>query len=130
MDIASLLRRSHIARYFATSVVSSSIFYGAYCFLIFGIGTQYVFATVLAYVLWYPVNFYLLQRWTFENGDVEKLHRHHAQFVALSVFNFVLTVAGIYGAVEYVHLGKITGQITVSVLVYLWSYFPSRWIFR
>lgn len=88
-------------------------------------GVYYLTSAIIAFIGAFFMSFMLHKYWTFKSHE-EQTHRQMAMYLVSSLFGLALNTVLMYVFVDYIHIGVITSQIIVGLLVACVSFFISR----
>ena len=119
-----------MARFMISGGVVIASYYAPYYLLTEFCGVWYLASSVVGSVVCTVVNFILQKFWTFENKSMANAHFQVIASVALAIGFTVVNGGMLYILVGKLHLHYLVGQIIVSSILGIVSYFISGWIFR
>ncbi len=89
------------------------------------LGVYYLTSAAIAFIAAFFVSFLLHKYWTFKSHE-EEIRRQMSMYLLSSLFGLLLNTVLMYVFVDYIHIGVITSQIVVGLLVACVSFFISR----
>lgn len=82
----------------------------------------YVTSSVLAFAIAFGVSFYLQKFWTFRDGDLDKIYKQLAVYLAVGLANLGLNTLFIYILVDKFGLWYMLAQVLISGVIAIWSF--------
>ncbi len=127
----TLLREGgQIGRFLIVGGLSVLTYYSLFIGLTELAGLWYVTSSVIAFVVYYCVQFALQKYWAFRNRGRDFVKQQLTQFTAISVANWCVNTTLLYVAVQYFGANYIVAQVFLTVVVSVIAYFVLRYIFR
>jgi dolichol-phosphate mannosyltransferase len=122
-------RLSQVLRFLGAGAFGTLLYYIVLYGLTEFAGVWYITSAVVAALLNYSSNFVLQKVWTFENKNLEGIHKQVGKYIALATTLFILNTVFLYVLVEYAHLWYLAAQVIVTVILTIISFFVTRHIF-
>ena len=93
-------------------------------------GLWYVASAVVAFVIYFAINFSCQKFWAFRNMSREALNRQLFWYSSAAGANWVLNTSLLYVLVEYLGLWYMYAQGILTILASIASYFVFKRIFK
>lgn len=119
-----------VGRFLIVGGISVFAYYSLFIGLTELAGFWYVTSAVLAFVVYYCVQFTLQKYWTFRDKRRDFVQQQLTQFTAIAVANWCMNTGLLYVAVQYFGANYIVAQVFLTVAVSVIAYFLLRYIFR
>ena len=128
-DVVARALRVPVFRFVLSGVCGVGSYYLIYWGLI-TIGIRYDVSAIPAFMANNVSNFLFHKFWTFENRDLERLHRQLIWYACMVGLFFFANIGLLVFFVEVAGMGKLGAQVLVTAVVSAVSYFTTRWVFR
>ena len=127
-----LLQESgQIVRFLVVGSLSVFTYYAFLWSLTEYAGVWYVASAIVAFLVYYCVNFVSQKYWTFRNLDTKALNSQLVKFTLMASANWIINTSLLYVMVEYLHMWYMFAQAILTVVVSAIAYLCFKfWIFR
>ena len=127
-----LLQESgQIVRFLVVGSLSVFTYYAFLWSLTEYAGVWYVASAIVAFLVYYCVNFVSQKYWTFRNLDTKALNSQLVKFTLMASANWIINTSLLYVMVEYLHMWYMFAQAILTIVVSAIAYLCFKfWIFR
>lgn len=94
------------------------------------VGVWYLASAIVASVLNYGVNFFILKFWAFNSPDKKLIPLQAVKYFGMATGFSFANANLLYYMVEYFHLQYLVAQLVLTFALSVVSFVGSRWIFR
>jgi putative flippase GtrA len=92
---------------------------------------NYLISSIIAFLIAFSVSFLLQKFWTFQDSNMEGVHKQASIYFIVSLTNLGVNTLLMYFFVDHFHIHYFLSQIIASGLLAISSYFIySRFIFK
>lgn len=114
--------------------VAGAVCVGTYYALLIGLtelfGVWYMASAIMAFAVYFVVQFSLHKFWTFNNRDRTYIKRQLVLYSFMALGNWVVNTALLYVLVEFLHMWYVLAQIILTIIVSILAYIGFRRIFH
>lgn len=83
----------------------------------------YLLSAVLAFLVAFGVSFSLQKFWTFDNHDLDIIHKQLMLYLVLALIGLGLNTLSVYGLVDHAGLHYLVAQIITSAFIAVMNFF-------
>ncbi len=129
LHAAALLWQYTLFRFYVAGGATVLLYFTLF-FLFTEAGLWYMVSALLAWVVYYPVNFYLQKFWAFRNIDTSDSKSQLMRHITLTLVNIALNSIALYVLVDYFGVWYILAQGMITSVLSIFSFLIMRRIFQ